>query len=67
MDEDTLEPCVLANTRRLYRRYMEVAGCGPAKIVSFKTYRNNVHLKGILTEHKELAKLEKVLGITESG
>jgi hypothetical protein len=46
---------------------MEVAGCGPAKIVSFKTYRNNVHLKGILTEHKELAKLEKVLGITESG
>ena len=61
---DALEPCVIENAKRMYHRYMEVAGCGPAAIVNFKTYLNNLMLKGILIEHEELAKLEKVLGIT---
>lgn len=62
---DELEPCVLANTKRMYHRYMEVAGCGPAKIVNFKTYIQTIHLKGLLIEHQELAYLEKELNITE--
>jgi len=63
---DELEPCVVANTKRMYRRYLEVAGCGTARIINFKTYLNNVHLKGLLIEHQELTYLEKELNITES-
>lgn len=62
--KEVLERCVIENTKRLYYRYLEVAGCGPAKIVNFKTYMNNIHLKGILIEHEELAILERQLGIT---